>query len=52
MTREGLRLLNEKKLKIKPINKALVLGEKIGKTKEFNFNAILMKMKKKHMINI
>ena len=47
MIREGLRLLDEKKQKIEAINKALALGEKSGKPKEFNFNTFLKKMEKK-----
>lgn len=52
MIREGLRLLDEKKQKIEAINKALALGEKSGKPKEFNFNTFLKKMEKKHRTNV
>lgn len=48
MIREGLRLQDEKQQKIEAINKALSLGEKSDKQKEFNYNAFLMKMDRKH----
>ncbi|MFM2392123.1 MAG: hypothetical protein RLZZ546_100 [Bacteroidota bacterium] len=51
MIREGLRLLDERSKKIEAINKALVIGEESGKPLEYNYNAFLKKMAKKHKVN-
>ena len=47
MNSEGLRLQDEKQQKNEAINKALALGEKSGKPKEFDYNAFLKKMENK-----
>lgn len=52
MIREGLRLLDERKQRIKAINSALEAGEKSGKPLPYDHDAFLIKMAAKYKQNV